>query len=257
MWYVGTSGYFFSDWIGTVYPEDIRKEQMLDYYVENYKFNALELNFTFYSIPKKNSLKSILKRCKTLKTAVKLHKSITHEKDLNSVKEFRNSLQVLENYESFIGYLAQFPYSFKYSQENADYIFKIRDSFGDIFSLKKVYFELRHKSWIEFIKNTKELNFVLIDIPKISLHLTFEDLYPIILTRKDEGVYFRFHGRNENWFQADEKTRYDYYYSEFELKNFAEALGKIDAKDYFVFFNNCYRGKALTNALQFREILGK
>ncbi len=247
----------FSDWIGTVYPEDLKKEKMLDYYVENYKFNAVELNFTFYSIPDKNTVKSILKRCKTVKVAIKLHKSITHEKDLSVVEKFKTSLQLAENQENFIGYLAQFPYSFKYSQENADYIFKIKDSFGDIFSLKKVYFELRHKSWIEFIKNSKDLNFVLIDIPKIALHLTFEDLYPIILARKDEIVYFRLHGRNENWFQADEKRRYDYYYSESELRNFAESLKKLEVKDFFVFFNNCYRGKALTNALQFRNFLGE
>ncbi|MBC7123441.1 MAG: DUF72 domain-containing protein, partial [Pseudothermotoga sp.] len=62
MIYVGTSGYSFSDWIGEVYPEGISRSNMLRYYASVWRFNAVELNFTYYALPTYRTIVSMLRR---------------------------------------------------------------------------------------------------------------------------------------------------------------------------------------------------
>jgi uncharacterized protein YecE (DUF72 family) len=63
------------------------------------------------------------------------------------------------------------------------------------------------------------------------------------------------HGRNSNrnhyW--------YDYLYSESELIPWTDKIKKIKERvdSVFVYFNNHYGGKAIVNALQFKELLNK
>jgi uncharacterized protein YecE (DUF72 family) len=42
---IGTSGYSFDDWVGTFYPPDIRKGDMLSYYAKH--FNVVEINSSY------------------------------------------------------------------------------------------------------------------------------------------------------------------------------------------------------------------
>ncbi len=48
---VGTSGFSFDDWVGTVYPRSLPKTRMLEYYEQALGFDTVELNFTYYSMP--------------------------------------------------------------------------------------------------------------------------------------------------------------------------------------------------------------
>ncbi len=50
MLYLGTSGYYYKDWIGTVYPERTNIKTMFNEYV-NIGFNTVELNFSYYRQP--------------------------------------------------------------------------------------------------------------------------------------------------------------------------------------------------------------
>jgi uncharacterized protein YecE (DUF72 family) len=47
--WVGTSGYSYSEWKGSFYPEDLPAQRMLRYYSE--RFRAVEINNTFYRMP--------------------------------------------------------------------------------------------------------------------------------------------------------------------------------------------------------------
>jgi len=49
MLYIGTSGYSYEDWIGTFYPENTDKKEMLKLYAQ--KFKVSEINSTYYRIP--------------------------------------------------------------------------------------------------------------------------------------------------------------------------------------------------------------
>ena len=51
---IGTSGWHYKHWIGRYYPEDIKPAAMLDYYLRH--FDTVELNNTFYHLPKESSL---------------------------------------------------------------------------------------------------------------------------------------------------------------------------------------------------------
>jgi uncharacterized protein YecE (DUF72 family) len=53
--------------------------------------------------------------------------------------------------------------------------------------------------------------------------------------------------------------RYDYLYTEKELKEFVAPIKDIAnmASTTFVFFNNCHAGKAVKNALMLMDMLKK
>jgi uncharacterized protein YecE (DUF72 family) len=97
--------------------------------------------------------------------------------------------------------------------------------------------------------------------------------------------YVRFHGRNaKSWYAGDGRAagakgaggvketaappkprerehrllRYDYLYSETELKEWADKIRDLNAKTQktFVFFNNCHAGQAATSAKLMRTLLG-
>ncbi|TVM00173.1 MAG: hypothetical protein CV087_15345 [Candidatus Brocadia sp. WS118] len=48
---IGTSGFFFPDWVGKIYPNDIKKGEMLQYYEQKLGFKITEINSTYYTIP--------------------------------------------------------------------------------------------------------------------------------------------------------------------------------------------------------------
>jgi uncharacterized protein YecE (DUF72 family) len=47
--YVGTSGFAYKEWKGSIYPHDLPAKQMLRYYGEH--FRTVEINNTFYRMP--------------------------------------------------------------------------------------------------------------------------------------------------------------------------------------------------------------
>ena len=52
--HAGTSGFAFKEWKGTFYPEDLKDDAMLGYYAG--KFRTVEINNTFYRLPKEHVL---------------------------------------------------------------------------------------------------------------------------------------------------------------------------------------------------------
>jgi uncharacterized protein YecE (DUF72 family) len=50
----GTSGFAFKEWKGSFYPEDLKADAMLGYYAG--KFPTVEINNTFYRLPKEQVL---------------------------------------------------------------------------------------------------------------------------------------------------------------------------------------------------------
>ncbi len=47
--HVGTSGYSFPDWLGTVYPSGLRSGDFLSHYAS--LFSSVEVNSTYYRVP--------------------------------------------------------------------------------------------------------------------------------------------------------------------------------------------------------------
>jgi len=251
--FIGTSGFSFDDWIGEVYPSGIKRQDMLPYYEKNLGFNALEVNYTYYSMPTKKTMESFSKRTSQgFSFVVKAYKGITHEKH-NDVdmqcRIFKEGISPLGD--DLKALLFQFPYSFLPDKGNIDYLKYLRNEFSDFESVV----EFRNSKWFndDYTHLLSELSFgyCIVDEPKIKGLLPFK---PILTSSTG---YFRFHGRNKAWFKEPVDVRYDYLYSEEELKEFVEPIIDVAgrAKTTFVFFNNCHLGKAVKNALMLKKML--
>jgi len=260
--YLGTSGYSFPDWVGTAYPSGISSSQMLRYYHSVWRFNSVELNFTYYRMPSIKTITGILRKIPGEMTfAVKAPGQATHDlwKDdsgeLRKVSgEFYQALQPMREEGRLGPVLFQFPWSFKFSERNREYIEEIAGSFDPDSNL--LAFEFRHDSWaneaaFEAVEEAGGIP-VTVDEPIIG------GLFPYIPRAGLRGAYFRFHGRNPDWFNSNGSERYNYDYSEDDLRSFAIDVLEFHKRDLpvFVFFNNCYMGRAVHNALLLKDLLG-
>ena len=54
--WVGTSGYSYKAWLGNFYPERLAAKEMLRFYAS--RLPAVEINNTFYRMPKESVLQS-------------------------------------------------------------------------------------------------------------------------------------------------------------------------------------------------------
>jgi len=70
--------------------------------------------------------------------------------------------------------------------------------------------------------------------------------------------YVRFHGRNAaTWWNGGHR-RYDWEYTESELGEWLDRIRQLAAETdkTYVFFNNCYMGRAVKSARLLRRMLG-
>ena len=252
---VGTSGFQFPDWVDTFYPPRLPKKEWLSYYSAH--FDTLEVNFTFYSMPGERGLAGMVESTpEGFLFCVKLNRCFTHDMgeglDREAVGRFKGALRPMIESGKLGCLLAQFPNSFRDRPENRRYIAQLRTAFAGVpFAV-----EFRHVSWQkeEVFDHLAMLDaaYVCVDLPRI---LGLPDRR---VRYTAEPAYVRLHSRNaRNWFKG-EKLRYDYCYSESELR---EWVGKVRelawrARRVFVFFNNCYAASAVRNALTFRRLLG-
>ncbi len=259
---IGTSGFSFPDWKGTVYPLGIRDKDMLSFYEKELKFNALEVNFTYYTLPSQKSFVAMSqKTSKEFEFVVKSFKGMTHEirdKETGGMinnqeifKRFKYSLDPLIAEGKLSCVLAQFPFGFFPNRENFGYLERFKNEMADI----PLVFEFRNQMWLKEqvfqLLEKNRIGFCIVDEPKLP------KLMPYLARTTSEIGYFRFHGRNPNWFNVPIKVRYDYLYSEAELKEFVPDIQQISQKTAktLIFFNNCYSGSAAKNAAQMLKLL--
>ncbi len=246
---IGTSGFSFPDWVGNLYPANTKRENMFLEYLK-LGFDSVEINSTYYSMPYSKTMSSLSQRSpQNFTFCVKLHKSFTHEYDQDLkylYLKFLEGIKPLIEDKKLGCVIGQFPYSFKRSEESIEYILNLRQ----IIDIPLVI-EFRNDLWnLETLEMlTKyEISIAGVDLPKLK---------GLRMNERPFGKisYFRFHGRNVNWFK-DEMKRYDYIYSKDELYQLAKNVLSAPEPVY-VFFNNCHNGQAAKNAIQFSEIIRK
>lgn len=251
---VGTSGYSFKDWRGTFYPENLRAADMLRYYAEH--FNVVEVNSTYYRIPPVRTFQRMAEKTPDgFEFTVKAHSDITHSREnvRESARALQESVQPLIEEGKFGAFLAQFPYSFKFSSENMGYLAEV----SRIFEGYPLVVEFRHRSWVrddvfEFLRENG-IGYCCVDEPRL------RGLVPPVTLTTGEIGYVRFHGRNAaKWWEGGSSERYDYLYSEEELIEWRPKIEKLarEANKTYLFFNNCHNGQAAINAQMMLDILG-
>ncbi|HBM74378.1 MAG TPA: DUF72 domain-containing protein [Clostridiaceae bacterium] len=254
MIYIGTSGYSYDDWIGCFYSKGISKGQMLPEYAKRFKFT--EVNSTYYSIPNRFMFYNLAKKTPDdFKFTVKLHRSMTHSRNAgdDAYKAFNEALSPIIESNKLGCIVAQFPYSFHMSNENLDYIKTVKEHFKYI----PICVEFRSEDWMkqEVYKqlSMEDIGFVCVDEPDI------KGLVKKASVVTSKVGYVRFHGRNsEKWYNHKQSyERYNYLYTEDELKEWVPRIQRIDSNSdlTFVAFNNHFKGQGAENAMMLEELL--
>ncbi|RLB81403.1 MAG: DUF72 domain-containing protein, partial [Deltaproteobacteria bacterium] len=83
---IGTSGWNYKHWKEIFYPANVAQRKWLEFYCT--RFDTVELNATFYRLPKVETFQSWKKRTpQGFLWAVKANKFITHTKRLKDCEE--------------------------------------------------------------------------------------------------------------------------------------------------------------------------
>ena len=250
---IGTSGYSYEDWRGFFYAEKLPKNKMLAFYAQH--FNGVEINSSYYQIPSLQMMQRLAEKTpEDFEFIVKVNRETTHRRLENeaALSRLREALRPLQEAGKLKGLLAQFPYSFKNNEMNRRYLAETQKFCAGI----PLFFEFRHNSWVHtavpsFLKSLGA-GYVNVDEPQLAGLLP-----PQQIVTSDYG-YIRFHGRNKDkWWQGQGSERYDYLYSENELKGWTEQIKQIMRKTEktYIFFNNHPRGQAIQNARQQKTLL--
>ncbi|MGQ9630378.1 MAG: DUF72 domain-containing protein [bacterium] len=251
---IGTAGYSYQDWRGHFYPEDISDRDMLPFYAQ--RFSMVEVDSTYYRIPHPQMMRGISRKTpKDFTFAVKANKAMTHERESGEevFEKFRDSLNPLVEEKKLGCVLAQFPFSFKNTPENRDYLMKLEKMMEGI----PTVLEFRHSSWFnepsfQFIRK-HHFGFCCVDEPRL------RGLLPPVAVATGNIGYVRFHGRNAaKWWNHEEAwERYDYLYTEEELKEWVPKIKEIEDKTEvtYIVMNNHYQAKAVKNAEMLKDML--
>lgn len=259
---IGTSGYDHPELKGSFYPENLARKNFLEYY--STKFNALEINSTFYGLPTRERMNSFYERSQgRLKFSIKLTRTLTHEIDRfwkTQAEEFKNSLIPLQEKSALACVLVQFPESFDYTTESRQYLAALLKELSPL----SCVVEFRNRNWIRqsVFDGLKERNtgIVFCDMPQCAS--PFQNSSQIKTPFIGTNAYIRMHGRNENGWYArtnygEETKRYDYEYSIEELKSFIPIIktAQNEGRQVQLYFNNHPKGIGFKNALQLSELI--
>lgn len=254
MIYLGTSGFNYNDWIGNFYPKGMPRREWLNYYSR--EFNALELNSTFYALPKLSTLEAMLtKTGEGFLFSVKANQEMTHKRHKNRevFVAFKKMLEPFLSAGKMGCILAQFPYSFSLNRTNQDYLELFREWLIDL----PIVIEFRNVGWLKpevfYWLRHLNLGFCCVDEPRLP------GLLPPVAEVTSDIAYVRFHGRNAaKWWQHKHAyERYDYTYSVTELKEWLPKIRKLErlSKKVFIFANNHWQGQAVSTIRQLRILL--
>ncbi len=236
--YVGTSGFSYKHWRGSFYPEDLAQSKWFRYYCDN--FSTVELNVTFYRLPKKETfMKWHSETPEDFKFSLKGSRFITHIKRLKDpvdpLKTFMGAIRPLGPKIGVV--LWQLPPNFKKDTDRLKDFLKALRRYR-----RRAVLEFRHETWID------EKVFGLLKDEGIGLCMADWPPYVNNLPITSDYVYIRRHGKGGN---------YDTLYTRSELNNDAKRIRYHlkRKKDVFIYFNNDAFGYAAQNALELKEIL--
>jgi uncharacterized protein YecE (DUF72 family) len=142
--WVGTSGYSYKAWLGSFYPERLAAKEMLRFYA--LRLPSVEINNTFYRLPKENLLQSWVEQVPAdFRFVLKAPQKITHIKRLKDAESevdylFRVATVLRSNMGAI---LFQLP-----PQLRKD-LPRLQNFLAILPKDRAVAFEFRHASWFE------------------------------------------------------------------------------------------------------------
>ncbi|KPL16244.1 MAG: hypothetical protein AMS26_05275 [Bacteroides sp. SM23_62] len=240
-WFIGTSGWSYRHWSGIFYPEDVKPDRYLEFYIT--KFNCVELNSSFYHLPRESAVKGWMNRTpESFRFCPKLSRFITHQKRLADCEDaLRKYFDLFQDMKIKLGpVLIQLPPGLSYDGS------LIRDFFDVLKGQHNQYrfaIEVRHASWIS------DDFFLLLEQYGVAFVIADSgNRFPYHEAVTADHVYLRLHGP-EKLYASD--------YDRSELVQYAEKIMHwiSTGHEIWVFFNNDFGGYAVKNAMRLREMV--
>lgn len=227
--YVGTSGYSYKEWKGSFYPEKIPAKDMLSYYAA--RFNAVELNNTFYRLPQTSLVESWMAQVPdTFCFSMKASQGITHFRRLkDSAYPTRLMLERVAPLKDQLGaVLFRLPEDFKKDVKRLETFLK------DLPAEMPAVIEFRHSTWFDADV------LALLSSNNRVLCVSDRDEFPVShIDKTADWGYVRLRRVN---------------YSESELKEWISRIQAQDWKNTFVFFKHEDEGTGPKLAARFVEL---
>lgn len=227
--YAGTSGYSYKEWKGPFYPKALPDQQMLHFYGEH--FRAVEINNTFYRMPKASVLEHWAQEVPTdFKFVLKAPRRITHQQFLQDVDDpMAYLLGVTRALKEHLGpLLIQLPPRFKKN------VPRLREFLTLLDSRCRAAFEFRHPSWFD-----DEVFDVLRDSGAALCIADAEDKLQVPFATTADWGYLRL-------------RRPDY--GDSDLRHWANAIATSSWTEAFVFFKHEEAGKGPKLTERFLEL---
>lgn len=240
---IGTSGWTYSSWKGSFYPEDLPSRRYLEFYSR--RFDSTEVNYSFYHLPRPGTYEKWAAQVPdNFVFALKASRFITHIKRLVDIEEaWAAFVQNAEALGSHLGpILLQFPPLFRGEPKKLADFLRVAQRPVPKSHVVRLAFEFRHESWF-----TEEI-FSLLRRHRAALCIADSPRYP----RRDEVTtdfaYIRFHGRTDLFASK---------YTDMELADEAKRIRRYlrDGFDVYAYFNNDALGHAVANAHTLKQLV--
>jgi uncharacterized protein YecE (DUF72 family) len=243
--FIGTSGWTYSSWKGTFYPEALPSRDYLEFYSR--EFESTEVNYSFYHLPRPSTYEKWAAQVPdTFIFALKASRFITHVKRLVDVEEpwttfVQNALAVGAHLGPI---LLQFPPSFRCDRPKLAAFLRSAQRAAPKSRPIRLVFEFRHESWFS------EQTYALLRRHNAALCIADSPRYPRRDVVTADFVYLRFHGRTDLFASK---------YTDSELAEEAKQIRRYfrDGLDVYVYFNNDAFGHAVANARTLNHLLRK
>ena len=142
--WVGTSGYSYKAWLGNFYPERLAAKEMLRFYAA--RLPAVEINNTFYRLPKESVLQSWAEQVPgEFRFVLKAPQRITHQKRL---KDAASEVEYLFRVEKALAGSAG-AVLFQLPPHLRKDLARLQNFLSILPKERPVAFEFRHASWFD------------------------------------------------------------------------------------------------------------
>src|SRR5262249_13638699 len=139
---IGTAGYAWPEWVGPFYPPATTLERMPAYYCAEFPF--VEINSTFNRPPSPGELARLANRTAPgFQFSLRVPRTVSHEHRIRDLRSFRLAADELAARHRLIGFVLQFPETFKDTVSNRLWLERVAIGLRPY----PTWVEFRHRSW--------------------------------------------------------------------------------------------------------------
>ena len=241
--YLGTSGWSYADWEGTVYPPGTTAARRLSEYVKH--FATVEIDSTFYGTPKKSTVERWRRVApRGFLYAAKFPQEVTHERNLvDSRSEAEGFVRTMQALEDRLGpLLLQLPPDFTVESIDA-----LTDFLQELPEGPRYAVEVRHRSWVgsdlpELLRE-HGVSLTLVDYPRM----------PRLEEATADFVYIRWLGDRREFPSGHTHLKKD---RDEDLRWWSGLVDRFlgEGKAVFAYANNHYQNHSPSTIERFLEV---